>query len=163
VIGRDFELDQIAAGVQSALRGEGGAFFLFGEAGIGKSRVVAEASDLARTEGLAVIAGRAGRGRVEPFSALVAALMRVARRLTPADLNDDAVLRAGLRALRLDRPRRVSAPVSPLLVAETVLRLAARLGNGGGAVVVVEDLQWADADTLAVCTSEAARPDVVLS
>ncbi len=37
-----------------------------------------------------------------------------------------------------------------MVVGEAVLRVLAILGEGAGCVVVLEDLQWADAETLEV-------------
>jgi predicted ATPase len=43
-----------------------------------------------------------------------------------------------------------AAGASPVLLGETVLRLAAALGGGDGTLMVLEDLHWSCADTLAV-------------
>jgi len=59
VVGRSAELDLLAAAVEAAAAGTGGVVFLMGEAGMGKTRLAAEAVELARSSGMAVLPGRA--------------------------------------------------------------------------------------------------------
>ena len=61
VVGRDGELAAVARAVQAARRGVGGTLLVVGEAGVGKSRLAAEAKTLAGAEGLRVLCGRAAQ------------------------------------------------------------------------------------------------------
>ena len=59
LVGRDEEAGRLRAALAAAGSGHGGAVFLAGEAGIGKSRLVREAARAAGERGLTVLAGRA--------------------------------------------------------------------------------------------------------
>jgi len=166
VVGRDEELAWLRAGLDRAAEGRGGCSFLVGEAGIGKSRLTSEIMAEAGQRGMTVLAGRATpTGTAAAYQPLTAAVLRALRSLPLEDIAGVEVLRPGLAALV---PGFVEAPAvlaSPVLIGETVLRLAAAMGAGRGSLVVLEDLHWADADTLAVMeyvADNAAGEPVVL-
>lgn len=110
-----------------------------------------EPAGAARGDGVPVAVGRAipsGAGR--PYRPLTEALQQALRdRAVP----DDADLAPWLRALRA-----VMATIggdglgddSAAVRGEAVLRLLRRLARPDGMVVVLEDLHWADADTLEI-------------
>ena len=139
---------------------------MVGEAGIGKSRLVAEALAVAERRGVWVLSGRATPvGGAVPYESLSAALLHGLRsRPLPPSPDLDA-LRAGLATLL---PGFVDGPAvtqSPVLLGETVLRLARAAGGGDGTVIVLEDLHWACGDTLAIAeylADNAALEPVVL-
>jgi predicted ATPase len=54
VVGRDDELRLLAASLDAACEGRGGAIVLSGEAGIGKTRLVRSAEELASERGMMV-------------------------------------------------------------------------------------------------------------
>ena len=65
LIGRDRERDELRAALDAAAAGTTTNLLLAGEAGIGKSRLVAEAVDLARARGFRALLGgcvNAGEG-----------------------------------------------------------------------------------------------------
>ena len=62
LVGRDEEARQLRAALAAAEAGRGGAVFLTGEAGIGKSRLVRETVRAAAELGLTVLVGRAVAG-----------------------------------------------------------------------------------------------------
>jgi DNA-binding CsgD family transcriptional regulator/tetratricopeptide (TPR) repeat protein len=145
LVGRAAELAVLRGRVDAAGRGRGGAVLLSGEAGIGKSRLVAEAAARAAAGGRAVLVGRSVEGG-GTFRAVAEALARPLRGLTdPAP-----PLRAALARLvpgwadgPVDREPGIDQAV---LLGEAVLALLAR--TGPGCVLVLEDLHWADVDTL---------------
>src|SRR3990172_3902451 len=59
LVGREPEMRRIAAAFDRAAKGRGGAIFLAGEAGIGKTRLAGEALRLAAARGFQVFEGRA--------------------------------------------------------------------------------------------------------
>jgi hypothetical protein len=66
LLGREAELAELRAALASAREGQGRLLVLSGEAGIGKTRVCDEASNLARAAGFRVVWGRAAEGGGAP-------------------------------------------------------------------------------------------------
>jgi MoxR-like ATPase len=60
VVGRDEEIEALHRLLTGARSGSGGAMFLVGEPGIGKSRLAAAATTQALDTGLAMLRGRVG-------------------------------------------------------------------------------------------------------
>jgi DNA-binding SARP family transcriptional activator/tetratricopeptide (TPR) repeat protein len=58
LVGREAELDELEAGLGDAFAGRGRLFLLFGEPGIGKSRLAEEVASRARARGAVVVVGR---------------------------------------------------------------------------------------------------------
>ncbi|MEU4222187.1 BTAD domain-containing putative transcriptional regulator, partial [Actinoplanes sp. NPDC026623] len=151
VVGRRDELAALLDLVRGVPLGTGGAIFLLGEAGIGKTRLAAEASRAAAGAGLLVLRGRSTAPAVQ-FRPLSEALLALLRRSGPLDVPE---LRPYLPALSRLVPewRREHGPQadeSLVVLAEAVLRLIVHLGGATGVLLVLEDLHEADADTLAV-------------
>jgi DNA-binding CsgD family transcriptional regulator len=153
IIGRDEELNLIASFLKAAREGHGGAVFVTGEAGIGKSRLAAAAADLALAEGMCIMRGRSSTiGPMVPFRSLSEALMSLVRSRPAIDLTALEPYQPVLARLIPDWG--VPAPgeegASLVVLAEGVLRLAAAAGRQGGCLLVLDDLQDSDAETLAV-------------
>src|SRR6478672_7193880 len=155
LVGRRAELTALRSAVDQAARGTGAAVFVLGEAGIGKSRLVAAATARARAAGMAVLTGRAvaGGGAYRAIAAALAEHLR-ARALT------DEGLRPFLPALRrllpawtpdaTDNATPVDGADPTVVLGEGVLRLLRPLAVERGCLVALEDLHWADADTVAL-------------
>ena len=74
-VAREAELDVLERAVAGCRAGSGSALVVAGEAGIGKSRLLAEASERARGAGVLVLRGRAASGAGQaPFRAVAEAL-----------------------------------------------------------------------------------------
>ena len=150
MVGRRIELARLSAEVHAAVGGRGGAMFLLGEAGIGKSRLAAEAARVAEAAGLRVLRGRAGTPAA-PFRPLVEALLSVMRRAPPPDDPRLAAYRPTLSRLVPEwGPERPGATESLVVLAEGLLRLVVALGEPHGSVLILEDLHESDMDTMAV-------------
>jgi DNA-binding CsgD family transcriptional regulator len=153
LIERDRELEALHHLLASTTSGRGGLALLVGEAGSGKTRLAREVSTTATAQGLAVLTGRAVPGRTPtPFRPLSEAFAAAFRHGGPA-AGDVAGLRAGLGGLLPERPDQSGRPApplpeSPIELAETVTVLLHRLGQDHGVVLVLEDLHWADVETL---------------
>ncbi len=151
LIGREAEMGQVTAALAAARHGRGGAVFVTGEPGMGKTRLAAEALAAAARADMATARGRAGTmGPFVPYRPLVEALLLLSRAgllPDPGELGRYGEvlghLLSGTRGAQAGR-------VSPLMVAETVLRLAAVVGRERGCLLVLDDLHDADAGTLAV-------------
>jgi DNA-binding CsgD family transcriptional regulator len=152
LIGRSAELSTLAGAVDSAAAGRGSSLFLTGDAGVGKSRLAKEAAALAAGRGLLVLTGRAVESAVPvPFRPVTEALMGAARAGVVPDAPGIGDYRAVLGTLvpEWSKPGASDAEVSPVIIGEALLRLLTRPGSQGG-LLVLEDLHWADPETLAI-------------
>lgn len=153
LIGRDAELRDLRSALERAAAGAGGAFFLVGEAGVGKSRLVLETADLARRGGLLALCGRAVPQRLNAaFRPVREALLGFARTSEFPQSPHLAAFRPALAQLVPDWAAPDDGPVDTSLVAlaEGVLRLLQSAGRERGCVLLLEDLHWADPDTLSL-------------
>jgi DNA-binding CsgD family transcriptional regulator/tetratricopeptide (TPR) repeat protein len=155
LIGRDTESGQLRSAFGAAAQsGMGRMVFLTGEAGIGKSRLASELADEARARGATVFAGRAVPTSISvPYRPLTEALLQALRERT---FPDDPGLTPWLPALRAMIPT-IAGPraddhsdhAAPVR-GEAVLQFLRRFAGATGLLLVLEDLHWADPDTLAV-------------
>ena len=137
-----------------AAGGRGACVVVTGEAGVGKTRLVTEAADGARGRGQVALVGRSTpTDRVSPLRPLGEALLDGLRERRP---RIDPVLRPYLPALGTLVPHWAAGPgfpavpPPPVVLAEAVLRVLRWLSPERGAVLVLEDVHWADRGTLAV-------------
>jgi len=135
----------------AALNGVGSVAFVTGEAGIGKSRLARELVDIASSRGAIVAVGRGvPSGTTTPYRPLTEALLHCLRdREWPSDPDFTPWLPV-LSAIVPTVAGGVSGEASPPVRAEAVTQLLRRLGDPGGLLIVLEDLHWADPDTLGV-------------
>jgi hypothetical protein len=152
VIGRDAELQALDAALTAAMAGHGRCAVIAGEPGIGKSRLAREIASRAAGRGIAVVTGRAvpqsATAPYRPFSDALLPLLR--DRAVP----DDPEMAPWLPALSAllpgaPGPGPAAGDVSPGVRGEAVIQLLRRL-SGEGLVVVLEDLHWADPDSVAL-------------
>jgi hypothetical protein len=152
LVGRHGEMAVIDALLDDVGRGHGGVVLVLGEAGIGKSRLLAEAATRARRRRLAILSGRAVEGG-GTYRAVAEALAGAVRDDRLAEREDVRPYRVALGRLIPGWARPDDAPgstVDPSVVlGEGLLRLLRLLGDVG-CLLVLEDLHWADADTLAL-------------
>ena len=153
-VGRDEELAALAEIFSRAAGGRGACAVVTGEAGVGKTRLVTEAADGARERGQVVLVGRSTpTDRVSPLRPLGEALLDGLRDRRPPD---DPVLTPYLPALGTLVPHWAAGPgfpavpPPPVVLAEAMLRVLRWLSPERGAVLVLEDVHWADRETLAV-------------
>ena len=150
VIGRVGELARLREAVARASTGAGQVIMILGEAGIGKSRLVAEVAVDSSQRGVTVLLGRSYESeQILPFGPWVDALRG-------GHIADDAELLEhlgpGLRAelARLlpeaDAAGAASTGGTPNVrgVFDSVAQVIDQLGGRGPVLVVLEDLHWAD-------------------
>ena len=155
------ELQPLRETLNRAAIGQGSVLLVTGEAGMGKSRLCQEAVSAA---GLEVLRGVATQRGSAPYGPVVSALRDHLRR-DPAALAEVGPLGPHLATLL---PELGSAPARSdreMLVAALIDALQA-LSRPEAAVLVLDDLQWADSATLeliaALASSAAGHPLAVL-
>ncbi|GAA3435690.1 hypothetical protein GCM10018954_052970 [Kutzneria kofuensis] len=138
LIGRGRELSRLTARVRELAGGRGGAAFVDGEPGIGKTTLLRAVCDAAAENGCRVHWGAGDElGRLLPLLPLLEALR--------AERSDEG--QAVLRLLRGEVPT-VLDPSA--VAAERVLGMVEELCADGPVVLAIDDLQWADKVTVAV-------------
>jgi DNA-binding CsgD family transcriptional regulator len=151
LVDRDAERAVVRARVDALRTGAGGTLLVTGEAGIGKSRLLGEVVDAAAAAGLPALTGRAvaGGGAYRPLAEALARPMRA------GPWPDTPRLRPFRAALARLVPGAVAdgSPSGPVpdpavVLGEGVLALLAAVHGDRGGVLVLDDLHWADADTL---------------
>jgi DNA-binding CsgD family transcriptional regulator len=162
-VGRAVEL----ARLEGALAGGAPRVLLLGgEAGVGKTRLLAEFTTRAQTAGARVIVGsclHAGEGAL-PYAPISQALRQLVRELDPATLEHVVGPgRAELARLAPDLgPADAAAPVTGELARarlfERLLGVIERLAAERPLVLAVEDLHWADRSTLDLLGFVVANP-----
>ncbi|RAS66185.1 putative ATPase [Lentzea atacamensis] len=150
VVGRDREVTALVEALDRTRAGRGGAIFLTGEAGIGKSRLARYAAGHAYDAGVRVLKGRGTSiGPMVPFRPIAEALLALFRGEPP----DDSALgpyKPVLGTLIPEWHDHRSTTESVVVLAEAVLRLLASVARKTPCLLVLEDLHDADAETLAV-------------
>jgi DNA-binding CsgD family transcriptional regulator len=148
-VGRDDELATLRAGVEALRRGEGAVVWVEGEAGIGKSSLVAEALSAADP------AWEVGWGIAD----------RLTERLPLRVMLDCLGVRPGspdprrakaAELLRSERLGLVSGGDASAVGVEVLVTLTDELCAAAPVVIVIDDMQWADAASLVVWHQLAA-------
>lgn len=126
--------------------------FITGPAGIGKSRLVSEAMSLSQKLNRTVLTGGCTLEQSVPFEPFVTAVRRRIRTLTTDDIATLFSGGASLAAAIVPEAARIiglptEAPSQPDLFAG-IWQLLFRLAGDRGSTMVIEDLHWADSDTL---------------
>lgn len=150
LIGRDEPRDALREHLGAAAAGQGRVVALMAEAGMGKSRLAREVIAEASAKGMAVLCGRAVPG-VSPTP-----LRPVTEALLVADRTGGLTGAAELSGFGGQIARLIPGPAgevqvsdsSPLLLWEAVVRLLRVAGHENGCLLLLEDLHWADPETL---------------
>ena len=153
MVGRNDEVRAASEASTAARAGRGGSIFAIGESGIGKSRLASVVAQAGLAANMVLLRGRGSSvGPIAPFRPLTEALMSFLRNDSSVDLDELGAYRPVLARLipDLGLPPSETDRASLTVVAEAVLRLCGLASRGRGCVFVLEDLQEADAETLAV-------------
>jgi DNA-binding CsgD family transcriptional regulator len=149
LIGRSGELSRLRSLIDT---GDGGALVVLGEAGIGKSALLAELAGYAQARGLRVLSA-VGQERESAFS--FAGLLQLLRPVLVELLTLPGRHAEELRAaIGLAPP---AADSNLLLTSAALLELLA--GPANGMVVLADDAQWMDSASLDVLAFAARRLD----
>nr|WP_246301452.1 AAA family ATPase [Microbacterium immunditiarum] len=150
MVGRERELEQLAGVISAAATGRGGLVLLAGEAGVGKTRL-AEAATAGG--GLATLRAVADQRSSSPYAPIAAVLREYLRR-EPGGLELDGPLAGTLGAIVPELGPAISAADRETLV-EAVRGALAAIATRSATVILLDDLQWADAATLDLLPSLA--------
>jgi eukaryotic-like serine/threonine-protein kinase len=170
LVGRSAELDHLATLLERLLDGEGSAWLVGGESGVGKSRLLEEMRARALVDGVTVLRGQEvseGGGPYQVWRDVIRWLLL----LTDPDDHEASVFKSlvpDLRAL-LDRDVPDAAEVEPdaaqLRFASTVEALLRRTGQP--VLILLEDIHWARSDSIKllsrVATMTASHPVLVVA
>jgi DNA-binding CsgD family transcriptional regulator/tetratricopeptide (TPR) repeat protein len=158
-IGRQQELDRLNAAFARTKPRGGATVIVGGEAGIGKSRLLAQFVEGIRPGGARVLSGDCIEfsGRGVPFAPFVEVLRTLVRSEEPGRL--PALLGPGRHALATLLPElEPTAPPSTdsdsdldrgeqARLFEALLTMLERISRSRPTVLIIEDIQWADVDT----------------
>jgi DNA-binding CsgD family transcriptional regulator len=163
MVGRDRELARLQSALDAAAEGRGRTIVVGGEAGIGKSRLVAALVDAATTRGASVLLGAClptGTG-VIPYAPFVEALRGLTRSVEPARLpallgparEEIGRLLPETASRAIDDPDQLEGDrAGQGRLFEAILTLLGRLSRSATSVLVIEDVQWADDGTRSLIT-----------
>jgi DNA-binding CsgD family transcriptional regulator len=149
---RDGELGALRAAVAAARAGEGQLVVIEGSAGIGKSSLVAESREIARSAGMRVLGARGGEHEAEFAFGVVRQLFE--QLLANASADQQAELLAGAAALveplfpAVQPPPSSTLADSPFAIQHGLYWLAANIAYLQPTCLMVDDLHWADAPSL---------------
>ncbi len=151
-VGRDAELAVLGTAWDRAAGGARHVVVVTGEAGIGKTRLATEAARRVSAQGGLVLFGRCDEEAIVPYQPIVEALDGYVA-ATPADELPamDEPARAELAAVlpSLDGPRSPGGgPDGRARLFDAVTTLVASAAADRAVLLVLDDLQWADDDTL---------------
>ncbi len=157
LVGREEETRQLRSALARAQAGHGGTVLVGGEAGIGKSRLARETARDAAGRGFAVLTGRSVAGGIPaPYRPFAEALTSASRAGGLPDSPELDPFRPALGRLlpQWRQPGPETSDDSLVFLGEAVLRLLHALLHAppaaAGCLLILEDLHWADRETLAL-------------
>ena len=163
-VGRGPEIERLRARLARARAGSGAVVALVGEAGIGKTRTALAFAERARDEGAVVAVGSCAEGDwtapLLPWSQALGSLVK-----TLGDRDARRAVGAGRGTLAWFVPELTATAPAPMLeprderlrLHHAVGQLLARASVKAPLVLVIDDLHWADDDSLALLQSLALQ------
>jgi serine/threonine protein kinase/tetratricopeptide (TPR) repeat protein len=177
-VGRAMELEALRRALAVARKTRGVTFFVHGESGVGKSALVRRFTDgiTEQTRDAVVFSGRCYERENVPYKAVDGIVDALSRHLTSLDaeaLNAILPRQRGLLGQVFPVMRRIEAvaqapKAQPGALDPQIQRarlfyalreLFTRLAERAPLVLVIDDLQWADADSLALLAELMRPPD----
>jgi class 3 adenylate cyclase/tetratricopeptide (TPR) repeat protein len=173
MVGRDRELDRLELQVMKAINGEGSVVNIIGEAGIGKSRLIAELKKrevmkrVTLLEGRAISIGKnlsfhpiidllkqwAGIAEADSEAAAFDKLEKAIREVHPDEAHEILPFVATLMGMKLigkhaERVKGIEGEALEKLIFKNVRELVIKGAELRPTVVVMEDLHWADTSSI---------------
>jgi hypothetical protein len=175
-VGRDAELAALHAAYQRTRGGECVTVLVRGESGLGKSRLVRYFADMVALgdRNTVILSGRCYERETVPYKALdgvIDALGRFLSRIPHAEADSYLPTRTGpllqafpalRRVIGMTQAREAARKVDPLELRRgafaAIREMLTRLAERRPVIVLIDDLQWADADSLAVLAEVLRAP-----
>ncbi|MEP7344308.1 MAG: AAA family ATPase [Gemmatimonadaceae bacterium] len=157
LVGRRAELTALRIALDDAMDGRGHTMIVTGDSGVGKTRLISALMKDAAARDMLVANGQAFPIEAGfPFGVIADALVPALRSLDPAVLSlltrgADADLHTLLPGLQPDRGTRPSGSADPDARTRLFWNFAQflqKLGDRRGVLLIVENVQWADASSL---------------
>jgi predicted ATPase/tRNA A-37 threonylcarbamoyl transferase component Bud32 len=149
LVGRDTELNQLAQALKEAKQGRGGVWFLSGESGIGKSRLLEEIRARALVEGMMVMVGQAVQEGGHPYQLWREPLRRLLITESPVQEVEARVLKpivADIEALlsrSVEDAPELSGRAELSRLATTIADMVKRQATLAPTLLILEDVHWA--------------------
>jgi class 3 adenylate cyclase/tetratricopeptide (TPR) repeat protein len=178
MVGRDAELNKLELQVLKAVDGQGSIVNVIGEAGIGKSRLIAELKQTSVIKKVALREGKSismGKGlsfypvidiyknwakikEGDSDAAAISKLEASIRAVTPQDVNEILPFTATLMGIKLtgryaERVKGIEGEGLEKLILKSVKDLLIKSSELIPIVIVIEDLHWADLSTIELLES----------
>lgn len=161
LVERDRELAALDDALERARVGSGGALLLEGGAGLGKSRLLAEAAALARTQGRAVLQARAQEWEgAFPFAVALQLFEGLLAGVDPTEAEALLAGAAGLaRPLLTGQAIEHERPASSFSNVHGLYWLLVNLSRRSPVLLIIDDAHWSDEGSLRFLLYLAGRPD----
>jgi predicted ATPase/DNA-binding SARP family transcriptional activator len=161
LVGRQVERAALLSHLEAAASGQGGIVLLEGEAGIGKSRLARDLVAGARWRNIAAVVVRADENTIASYGLFLAALFppltslrlrQLTRLVEPAHLQATTHLLPAIAEALPDMPPLpdLPPPQASERLQQALVALVLGLARIAPHLWVLEDLQWADAETLSL-------------
>ncbi len=138
---RAAEVAAITAAIDAAVAGSGSVLLVEGAAGIGKTRLLADACERAAAAGMTVLTARAAEYEDGYAWGVVTQLFDSELRSSSAGTREDAATLAARALVQPERPRDEDA----YAVLHGLYWLTADIAQRAPLLLAIDDLQWADA------------------
>lgn len=156
VVGRDVEMRELLSRLREVRAGEGRIVIVEGAAGIGKTRLLDVGCELARRGGFTVFRGRGSELEREYAFGVVRQLLG---RTLDAEQAGDLYAAAAALARPVFDPSPTSIGAAGYPVLHGLYWLLANVADRGPLVLAIDDLQWADRESLGLLLFLAGRLD----
>lgn len=165
-VGREDERRILVDSLERVLAGSGGVALIEGEPGVGKTRLTIEAAEDARWRGFEVSWGSCMPGTLRPFAPLIEVLeslspLRVeqlSEQVAPVWLAEAARLSPRLaERVTLDTAAQLRPAEASTRMIEALVHTLGALGEIAPHLVIIDDVHWADQDTLSVLMQVGTR------
>ncbi len=159
IVGRTREIERLNQALHAARNGTGQCVFLAGEAGIGKSRLLAELRKRAKGEHFTVLQGNSFEQDARfPYAPWLDALRAFFASRNPDDLRDLVVVFAPELVKLLPELTRILPDAQPSAALdpeaekhrlfETLAQFLTRLATDTPLLIILEDMHWSDETSL---------------